>query len=296
MIFDLSDFDKIKKYALLLERSTFSQLQNRISSFNKEEFEVFWALIYGSEIYGEMSSHKIKLADFLAKKNNVDMLSEDSTRIVFIVAMYYKQGLSAINKALESEVGASFQLAESYNSNNRTITWQTIAKRAYEIRNGIQNHAYLLIKDPVKEVMSYYKIDSNNNAETIEKLLALSLDILKVFVLKKDFSFSDAESKGLFTKIGQFYSMTNHLNLDIETLKDNRNYDKVLSYIVDMRNVFQAKLYLIKHNKPITDFVAAQNFVAKNMARKEMDRYISLEEIGRLGIKLNKLQPSQPKT
>ncbi|MFA4995879.1 MAG: hypothetical protein WC536_01900 [Patescibacteria group bacterium] len=295
MIFELSDFDRIKKYSFIMEEKTFAELQEYISSLSKQEFYLIWSFIFGSEIFGEISSHKIKLTEFLAKENNVKIMSEDATRIVFTIAMYYKSGFNAINKALENEVGSLFQLSESYNSNGRIVTWQTIAKRAFEIRNGIQNHAYLLVKDSVKEVMSYYKIDNHKDAEAIEKLLSLSLEILKVFVLKKDFSFKDAESKDLFVKIEHFYSMTNHLKMDIESLKNEESYDKVLTYIVNMRNVFQAKLHLINQKMPLNDYTAAQNFIIKNMARKEMDRYLSLEEINRLGIKLDRLQPSQPK-
>lgn len=296
MIFELSDFDKIKKYSFIVEEKTFTELQEYISSLPKQEFYLFWSFIYGSEIFGEISSHKIKLADFLAKENNVKILSEDATRIVLTVAMYYKSGFDAINKALENETGSVFQLSKSYNSKGRVIEWQTIAKRAYEIRNGIQNHAYLLVKDSVKEVMGYYKIDSHKNKEAIEKLLALSLEILKFFVYKKDLSFKDAEMEELFTKIEQFYSLTNHLKVNVESIKNEENYDKILTYAVNMRNVFQAKLYLIDHKISLNDFAAAQNFVMKNMAKKEMDRYLSLEEINRLGVKLDKLQPSQSKT
>jgi hypothetical protein len=285
--------------AYIFELKKFFEISDFIETLKKKRPDRYIQALYHimeGDVLGEIYWHKIRLAKFFAKASKVAAEPEDYMRILFLLAKHADSSIGDTNAAFSKEFGPNFHVYESYKiDGGATKSWRDLAIRAREIKNGMLNHSYLIVKPLVEEIISTYKRNTDTDLEKIDKIYALANEIVGqtgVMIMDNPNAPENAEIK---KKVIEFYKLTNRLNMDIERLDDEYNFDKITAYVNKMRSVYAIKLHMISKDMPFDNLEEAEKFLMKLLGQQEFAQYIDIEELQRAGVKLPQLKVTTSK-
>lgn len=276
--------------AYIFETRKFFEVSDFVDKLKEKAPDRYITTLYyimEGEVLGQIYWHKIRLAKFFAEASKVAAEPEDYMRIIFTLAKCADLSLTETNAIFSKEFGPNFHVYENYKIDGGAIKpWREIAIRAKEIKNGMLNHAYLLVQPLAEEILSTYKRNPDTDLEKIDKIYALANDIvgeIGVMIMDNPNAPENAET---MKRIVEFYKLTNRLEMDIERLKDETNFDKITAYVNKMKFVYATKLYMIGKKLAFDQIDEAQKFIMKLLGQQEFAEYIDLDELKRAGTKL----------
>jgi hypothetical protein len=271
---------KVNKYTFFFEQHPYSDIRkliNELFQTDKKEMFNFYLWYFDAQYLTKIADHKLKLANFLSRESSVISLPEDTKRIVFLLATYGNLNLNAVNTELSKELGSHFKIFEFYHVEGNNISWKVFAKRAFEIRQGYQNHFYLKVQDIVNDVLGYYKNSKQNDTKKLIEMVDLGEKILSE--IGSDLLETPSSKPNVLEEIEQFYEESGRIKLDIDRLNEEYSYENIASFITMISFVCQTKLHLINKKVSLSNLSAAEKYLLNYFAKKEFDNLISAEEL-----------------
>ncbi|MDO8444269.1 MAG: hypothetical protein Q7S80_02095 [bacterium] len=282
--------EKIRHYAFYFEKHSYDQVLLFMKDLSPTDFFDFNKIFLDLDLLGEIARHKNNLAIRLANACGVEALPDDRQRMIFTIAMHYRDDFATLNASLIKDLGEHFYLKESYLIGQKKISWQEIVKRSKEIQVGFANISYLAVESQVLVMVRLYKASKEADPEKIKQIDQLALDVLVKTVDFIRIPPSAPEMQDKMPLINNFYKTTGRLQIDIDSLIDRPDIEEAITFITITKAICEVKLSLIKRRIPLTDYDVAEYEFRRIMAINYFDNnLVSLDEMKREKVPLKQL-------
>jgi|GEM_PF-2218107 len=277
--------------AYLLEKTKYFELKKIFANFEKadpKDFSYVYLQFADDDVLQEIQYHKVRYSKYLEKFLKMKTLPEDRSRIIFTLAKCSGKTLEQANLIWKKEFGENFSLPAKFDIGGGEVrTFEEVAGRAKEIKNGFLNNAYFSVQAQVDELMTYIKSNALSDLPKIVELYNLAIDILAAIGGIPDGDPSDVVFHETMEKVIQFYKGSNRLQLDIERLNQEEDFSNIIEYVAIEKMVYQTKIHLIGNKHSVNDYAEAERYLLFVLAQLEMVNYITNEEQARAGLKLD---------
>lgn len=277
---------KIERNALFLERNSYEKVRIRLDELKKNnlyEFLLFYSMVYEGKLLITIERHKVSLARIIASSTTTEVLPEDRSRLIFLLASCATLELEKANQLFGKEFGPNFKIKDSYLAGKKRYGWQKLAVKAKEIRNGLYNYCYLVSQDLLNNIIEYFKLFQINDLNQLTAVDALALDIITDLKNTTVLTPASEQAKPLMEKIEKFYSATNRLRIDIESLKEETDLGKIKEYVLTTHLICSTKIKLHSLKIPADDTTKAKELLFKHLGRVEFMDLLSVDELERFG-------------
>lgn len=281
---DDQDYEILKGFTLVLERSSFDEMRDYLEklSVNEEAMLQFHGFLYNLDLLGALSKDKNDLAMFVTQACKLSVLPEDRMRIVYFLAQSANDNLTHINQVAAKEFGPGFKIFQNYNTGRTAVTWQQVLKKAKEIINGFYIHDRLQVENYVQEIITYFQLLKVQDQSVLQEIVGLADDIANSLGQNIYRPPGDFEMKPIHDKVVRFYQLCQRASFDIEKIDNEINFENILHFIHVMKYACAARLHLLVNNQPGDNVKSAYDFLSVELAYQYSHIYIGADELERM--------------
>lgn len=280
------DEQKIEKYTAFLEKNPYSKVRDYLDKLKipeSDEFMSFYSMVYEEQLLLTIERQKVALAQIISSSSKAEVLPEDRSRLIYLLANCAALDLTKTNQSFEKEFGPGFRINESYMVRGKRYGWQKLAIKAKEIKNGLYNCCYLASQDLLDNIIEYYKLFPVNDINRLIAIDALANEIITDLSNDSILTPIAERAKPLMNKIERFYSATNRLKIDIDKLKEEVDFDKIKEYILTIHMICSVRISLSNSGIQLDRIDEAEKLLLKYIGRTRFMNLLSVDELERFG-------------